>query len=359
LVHGHKLGQHVHVALKVSREGSQPANVEIDYAHDGLHQPKLSSLTVHLADDRVMEIRRGKGAGGPYVLSVNGKAQGGEQAANFSFPVHGLFPIVGDERPKKGRPTASKALRREARALFADIEDILRSLSPLGAFREMPRRGYELGGFNRSVSDTTGRYVVQALLDDFTRRGKARKQLWRGVNLWLKDVARVQLLPIKLPGKGSRSFELRLKDINTGQWANFADVGSGIGQAFPVIVEGLRTPEGGTFLVQEPEIHLHPDAQLQMGQFLFDLAQSGRRVIAETHSEHLLLRVRRLIVESKGRLSSDDVSILFVDHDQSGAATVKALNMDEMGQILNWPAGFMEDASNERMTLLKAIASKH
>jgi predicted ATPase len=213
----------------------------------------------------------------------------------------------------------------------------------------------------RSAVDAEGRNVVEALIDDVARRGKLRGALLREVNRWLRTVGGVQLLPFRRLGRSARIYELRLKHIESGRWANFADVGSGIGQAFPVLVEGLRTPIGGTFLVQEPEIHLHPDAQLCMGDFLIRLAEEGRTVVAETHSENILLRIRRRIAERRKvatKLDRTDVSILFVDMDEQKNSIVKALKLDELGQIENWPKGFMEDATEERMQLLAAAASE-
>ena len=133
-------------------------------------------------------------------------------------------------------------------------------------------------------------------------------------------------------------------------------MGFGIGQAFPVFVEGLRTPLGGTFIVQEPEIHLHPDAQLGMADFLVSLAKTGRHVIAETHSENLLLRVRRWMAGKSPKLNRKDVSILYVMKRPDGTSHVIPLEIDEMAQIKNWPKGFMEEATDERMAILRGMA---
>jgi len=191
------------------------------------------------------------------------------------------------------------------------------------------------------------------------RRGSKRGELFHSVNRWLKTVGHVRLLPLRRISKSARIFELRMKDTDSGRWANFADVGFGIGQAFPVFIEGLRTPEDAVFIVQEPEIHLHPDAQLGMGDFLVALARSGRRVIAETHSENLLLRIRRSLIAVNGRqppVSPSDVSIIYVEKDREGASRTIPLQLDNLAQIRNWPKGFMEEATEERMAILEKMA---
>jgi len=179
------------------------------------------------------------------------------------------------------------------------------------------------------------------------------------VNKCLKTVGHVRLRRLKRISTSARIFEVRVRDMDSERWANFADVGFGIGQAFPVFVEGLRTPPRGTFIVQEPEIHLHPDAQVGMADFLVSLAKSGRHVIVETHSENLLLRFRRRILRRTRRgtgLASEDVSLLYVSKRPDGTSHVTPLPIDEMAQIKNWPKGFMEEATEERMAILQAMA---
>jgi len=159
-------------------------------------------------------------------------------------------------------------------------------------------------------------------------------------------------------------YELRLKDVQSGRWANFADVGFGIGQALPVLVEGLRTSPDGLFIVQEPEIHLHPDAQLAMADYLVDLSSSGRTVIVETHSDALLLRVRKTLVEAekragRRRLLHAQLSIIHVRSDKSGSSHTTPLTIDKLGQVQGWPEGFMEEVTRERLELLDTMAQKN
>jgi predicted ATPase len=244
------------------------------------------------------------------------------------------------------------------------LADDLALMRAVGAFRHRPERSYEFQGHGPSnlfgLQDSN---VVDALIEASTGRGK-RNLLLSNVNRWLKKVGRVRLMRLTPSSKSRRIFELRLKDIGSGRWANFADVGFGIGQALPVLVEGLRTPKGGLFLVQEPEIHLHPDAQLAMADFLIDLARSGVCVVAETHSEHILLRARHAILESaingrtRHRLTPQMVSIIHVESDDEGGSHARNLPLNELAQVKNWPKDFMEEATEERMALLGSMAKR-
>jgi hypothetical protein len=278
----------------------------------------------------LLEIKRGVGRSGPYELFVDGNSVGGERHADFTFPVNRFLPLIGEKRPGRGRPGETDRQARDfARKVFDQLEADLRAMRAIGPFRKAPSRDYEYAGRVSEIIDPAGDYVVNALIDDATRK-RNPGVLLQEVNVWLGKVGRVRLSTVPLTTKRrARRFEVRARDARTGRWANFADVGFGIGQALPVLVEGLRTPLGGTFVVQEPEIHLHPDAQLVMADFLVGLVQSGRAVIAETHSEHILLRVRKAVVKTGGNgrsggLRSDEVSCLLVQKDGHGISTVRA-----------------------------------
>lgn len=362
IVHQHKTAQNVLMEFQVDFVGAKgSATIKLEFTSDEPQPPRLLRLNVQ-GDPSVerLEIRRGRGRDGPYELRIGGKLRGGEKVAAFQFPLNRFFPLIGKEPPRRGRPSEKYDLSRTvARRALDSLERTLRSMRAVGAFRNQPDRRYEYQGRPPEIIDAEGRFVVDALIEDATRRGAKRGQLLRMVNRWLKEVGRIRIMPLRRISKLARIFELRLKDIESGRWANFADVGSGIGQAFPVFVEGLRTPSGGTFLVQEPEIHLHPDAQMGMADFLISLAKSGRRVIAETHSENLLLRVRRAMIPAdskKPRLAPSDVSILYVATTPDGSSHVIPLEIDDMAQIANWPKGFMEEATEERMAILKGMA---
>lgn len=365
IVHQHRSKQHILMQFDVSPQNKMPpAVLEIEFGSDEPQPPRLTRLAVRAHSCQPLEVRRGRGAGGPYELLIGSDRIGGEKQANFRFPVDQFLPLIGPETPRVGRPNERRMKTRSAaRSVLAEFQMVLREMRAVGAFRRQPQRRYEYQGHMPEVIDSVGENVVNSLIEDTTRR-RSRGELLRTVNLWLKAVGRVRLMAPRRISKSAKLFEIRVRDTDSGRWANFADVGFGIGQAFPVFVEGLRTPEGGTFLIQEPEIHLHPDAQLAMGDFLVSLVRGGRRVIAETHSEHLLLRIRREVLKSttNGRsrraIKPKDISIIHVDKLPDGTSHARRLEMDELAQIKDWPKGFMEDATQERMTLLEETAKR-
>lgn len=367
IVHQHLSKQHIIMTFGVDcagKEWTPPAKVELEFRAEEPQPPRLTRLGIKANGIDALEIRRSRGRGGPYELVIGGRSLGLEKAAGFQFPADQFLPRFGEERRKVGRPSTRRVQTREfARNVLGEFEAVLRSMRAVGAFRRQPERRHEYVGQMPDVVDLAGENVVNALIEDAVTRRRNRGELLREVNRWLRLVGRVRLMPVYRISRTARIFELRLKDIGSGRWANFADVGFGIGQALPVLVEGLRTPPDGTFLVQEPEIHPHPDAQLGMADFLINLARSGRRVIAETHSEHLLLRLRRKIVQPMGgkrrrpAIRPSEISLIHVDQ-RGGSSYARKLEVDELAQIRNWPRGFMEEATQERISLLEEAAKR-
>ncbi len=362
IVHQHRTRENIRMTFQI-RHGAPAtwATVDMEFASDEPQPPRLIRLHVENGDASPLEIYRSRGRGGPYAMQIDGQSQGTEREAIFRFPESGFFPLIGPEPPRVGRLSERREkARKAARTALGALEMSLREMRAVGAFRQQPLRRYEYLGRSSLSADATGRAVVDALIEDSMRRGAQRGELLQEVNRWLQGVGRVRILKLRRITKFARIYEIRVRDIDSRRWANFADVGFGIGQAFPVLVEGLRTPVGAMFLVQEPEIHLHPDAQLRMADFLVSLARNGRRVVVETHSEHLLLRIRRRMLAkatSRLRIAPSEASIVYVAKDREGASSVRTLNVDELAQITDWPEGFMEEATEERMEILTKQAA--
>ncbi|MBI4954337.1 MAG: AAA family ATPase [Myxococcales bacterium] len=119
---------------------------------------------------------------------------------------------------------------------------------------------------------------------------------------------------------------------------NLVDVGYGVSQVLPILVDTLRAPARQTFLLQQPEVHLHPRAQAALGSLLVRQAKARRQTfLVETHSDFLVDRVRTLVRE--GALPADDVVILYFERDRT-KATITAIEIDRQGALVDVPSGY-------------------
>ena len=119
---------------------------------------------------------------------------------------------------------------------------------------------------------------------------------------------------------------------------SLADVGFGVSQVLPVIVALLTADPGQLVYVEQPELHLHPKAQVALAKLLADAAKRGVRVVVETHSSLLLLGVQTLVAE--GKLSPGKVILHWFKRGDDGATTVTSANLDEAGAFGDWPEDF-------------------
>jgi predicted ATPase len=128
-----------------------------------------------------------------------------------------------------------------------------------------------------------------------------------------------------------------------------ADVGFGISQSLPVIVQ-LVTSRNAVIAVEQPEIHIHPGLQTRLADLIIESTAretAANQVLIETHSEHLMLRLQRRVRE--GKLSPNDLSVLYVDwNGDEQTAEVVQLPLDAEGSFLEpWPRGFFAERYDE------------
>ena len=116
-------------------------------------------------------------------------------------------------------------------------------------------------------------------------------------------------------------------------------------QLLPVLAVAHFAPRGSAILLEEPEIHLHPQAQAVLAELFVEVSRErGVQFIVETHSEHLFRRLQTLLAAEKAE--PQDCAMYFVER-ESGAAHMRALHLDRFGRVGNWPEGFFGDALGE------------
>ncbi len=139
-----------------------------------------------------------------------------------------------------------------------------------------------------------------------------------------------------------------------GRDFSFGEVGSGLGYVLPVLdsICYVRSVS----LLQQPELHLHPALQAALGDAFIEALTGKKQIIAETHSEHILLRVLKRIRQTSSdkppptelQLKPEDVSIVYFDPRPDGATHVKRLRISPDGDFLDlWPRGFFGERDQE------------
>jgi len=122
-------------------------------------------------------------------------------------------------------------------------------------------------------------------------------------------------------------------------------------------VQGLAASEGTLLIAEQPEIHLNPRLQSVLAEFFAEIMNRRVNLLVETHSEHLLLSVRRLVAEE--RLKAEDVAIYYVEN-MDGVSKIREVPVQANGHVSasDWPKGFFEDSLRESFALANAQAQK-
>ena len=150
--------------------------------------------------------------------------------------------------------------------------------------------------------------------------------------------------------------DLVLIDNRTKTPVSHRDIGIGVSQVLPVLVSAYAS-ENELLAIEQPEIHLHPALQAELGDVFLEsaLGGDGNTFLIETHSEHLLLRImRRMRETSTGELPDgvpevcpEDVMVLFVEPD-GPQSIVREMPLNERGELVKaWPGGFFEEGLRE------------
>lgn len=149
--------------------------------------------------------------------------------------------------------------------------------------------------------------------------------------------------------KESDPFQIQVNA--SGRPFNLMDVGYGVSQILPIIVDLVRAPAGQTFLLQQPEVHLHPRAQAELGSFLASLVTAQKkRFLVETHSDYLVDRLRMDVRDKRG-LKPEQVLILYFER-KAGQVEIHPIELDEFGNLKNVPDGYRSFFLQEDRRLL-------
>jgi predicted ATPase len=267
------------------------------------------------------------------------------------------------------------------------VRDYVSAMTYVGPLREIPSRKYRprlspdesrwaqgLAAWDLLYTDSTGK-----LLDEVNTWLGGEERLKTGYRL-----EKFQFKEVPVPGRFHQLFErglseddlgelqelyatlsarseIALRDFEKGIIVAPGDVGVGISQMIPVIVGCLRNQQG-ILAIEQPELHVHPAIQVGIGDLFIHAVQpndsivgSGKTLLVETHSEHIMLRLLRRIREATENevppgsigMTPDDLSVIYVESGDDGVR-FRPLRVDPEGEFIDrWPKGFFEERAEE------------
>lgn len=228
-------------------------------------------------------------------------------------------------------------------AEFMSWTDVFRPFagSPV---RSRPRRTYDSA---LQTSDPGGDDTPSFLASLF----RQRPETWLALRNRLEDYGRSSGLFDEISVRsfgtsGGDPFQIQFRTHSgpkskrrKGPWRNLIDIGYGVSQVLPILAQLLREDAPQLFLFQQPEVHLHPQAQAALGTLFCEVAAGGRQLVVETHSDYIIDRVRMDVRDQTTGLKPEDVSILYFEP-RDLDVKIHSIRLDEMGNVLDAPPGY-------------------
>lgn len=293
----------------------------------------------------------------PYkeIVAYKLEAQGYELKSIASLDLHWLIPV-----PIKNYGFPNQAISNFKNTSFLlgfslAYEKAFQKIYYLGPLREYPKRIYSwVGGEPQDVGHR-GELAIPALLASRKKNLGNQMNIEKKVAYWLKELGLIDSFRVAAIAENRQYYEVRVKRSPNSSEVLITDVGFGVSQILPVLVLCYYAPEGSTIILEQPEIHLHPSVQSGLADVFIDVIQNRQiQIILESHSEHLLHRLQRRIAEKKDGLTNRDISLYFCDMTPEGNSKLTILEIDNFGNIINWPENFFGDKMGDLFAMTEA-----
>ncbi len=298
---------------------------------------------------------------------------------------NGFFPTLSAKRDKgKSETTEAESSRSFVRGkTFEKIERLYNycrdsikdffseeKFRYLGPIRSAPRRTYLLSDLSQHKWDASGQAAIRDFLNSYRDKDKesATRAAWQDeLDAWLHALGIGQELHVKRlklddahDDLFTEAFQLEINE-GSGSDVNVRDVGYGASQVLPILLQVFSAPDDCTVIVEQPELHMHSEAQAVLADFLVSQSKN-RRFLVETHSENIRLRLQlrgvngiprylpsiekelntnSSLIKRERKIDKSQVQFLFVTRNaDSGVSTVNPVNIGAEGLLDEPPASF-------------------
>ena len=369
--------------MKIELEVQRPAETESPFEfYIESNIIKNYRVSINLLDKDGNKIDDNK----HYIFVKKNFSSNNEDNDGWKLSWDGIPPIRGNAVSKENYPCTCYFSGLQIKNIYAnnmeiDVRNVLPnilSIFKIASFqtdginfiaplRQHPARRYAINGdvssvgisgektpillakeFNNIKTDVVPPYIKidgdKNIVSWETRRDEFSKL----VQEWMRYLS---LGELSLSGKNG------LVELNINNH-NIVDVGFGVSQALPIIVQGLYLSKDQSLLLEQPEIHLHPEMQLQMADFLIALAKNEKNIIVETHSDHFINRiVKRMLQDTSGELRKM-IKIYYVNSTPE-ISFITDISVDPQNGITNAPVEFFTQFGSETLNIAKCAMENY
>lgn len=316
---------------------------------------------VTAANDRLLYRRLAKLNPRRRVQVVKSMAELGESEFRQLLEAElGNQPWIGEEVLVSVGGPAGEALWRCGVASQRFFRSSVRYLGPL---REAPHVLYDPGPSKLDLG-VRGEYSAAVLhaqaqttvLMPTPDGAGARRPLSDALNFWLREFGLAE--KARSEDRGRIGIGLSVTPKGVDREVDLTSVGVGVSQILPVILLCLLAEPGSLVVLEQPELHLHPKLQHDLADFLLACARSGRQLVIETHSEHLVNRLRYRIAKDDTSETHDLIGLVFAEN-EAGITSYREPEINAYGGLGDdWPAGFLDLTARESQELVRQSLAK-
>jgi hypothetical protein len=264
----------------------------------------------------------------------------------LSLDLRYVVYVMMRSRSKGGRK--ADADQKLLMSIVRSAEPPFSSCFSFAPIRSKPRRTYDEFSEEYSPEGDHIPTLLARLLREQPSSAEGHR-VQQALNRFGEESGLFKSIDVKRLGKKvSDPFQVQV--AVAGPSVNLTDVGYGVSQALPIVVQSVLKSTSKVMLLQQPEVHLHPRAQAALGSFFCDLVakDSDRMFVVETHSDYLLDRVRQHV--ASGKLSPDAVQIVFFDKPQH-ETKVYPIAIDQHGNVKKTPKTYRRFFLTEELNL--------
>ncbi|AKB68272.1 AAA family ATPase [Methanosarcina mazei] len=253
---------------------------------------------------------------------------------------------IVEKESKKKNTVISKEYRSPEIFEIFNLEGGLCWIAPI---RAKPRRVYDNFNYSISPEGEHAPYVLKNLLSSKKKAGSIKEIMDTfGKQSGLFDTVKINNL-----GRSNVSpFEINI-DLNSHLYKIY-NVGYGVSQVLPIVVDLIGRSKGTLFAIQQPEVHLHPKAQASLGELIYNISSEEESTfLVETHSEYLVNRFRYNMYKNKNKEKTVDSQVLFFEKTNNGNE-VHVIEIKNNGKYSeNQPDSFNDFFIDEELNLLE------
>lgn len=338
----------------VFTHGKEDVEWELEFVEkEGEFEPSVSSVAVKFTDGEILVKADDEMEADMRLASFDEEQNHyhltfGSDWVNKMSPLYFLHFRSG-VKSEGGKPLA-KYMEKKRNVLGWPMPPSVFSTSPI---RSRPQRTYDP---TRIFDDPEGSDVPMYLMQLQATQPEKWKALQEGLIEFGKRSGMFQNIEIKNLGAPGGPFQLTVKV--RGPNSNIIDVGYGASQILPILVCILEPPSSRRskmarmpfFLLQQPEVHLHPRAQAELSSLMAKFAgQHQRSFLVETHSDYMIDRAR--IEIRKGTIRPEDVSLIYLEP-KGRSVKVHNISFDKMGDMVNIPTAYRDFFMKETVRLM-------